>query len=537
MQDLNSPSQSPFSGRILWVVVLTFSMMFLWNKYLEKKYPSLQAQTKNIESQPQPTSAAAPAAPKTVNENTAAASSVDQKNSNLSKEEKLSVYETENVKFNISSKGMSLKGVQLKKYKTLEGELIPLGQSDAVGLFEMRYANQTEPLDFEVSKVSDNNFVGVANVGETTIKRELLINKENNSIVSSITITKPTQELLSGIKILIPEKTTAKQSSSIFFPSYEHQDFLVNQNGKIESTNFSGSKEDINKIYPVSNLISIGSQYFATALLDKSDILPEAHISSKHADKTAIAEVVYKPTNISENIKFSQILFFGPKSMDTLKSVDAEMTHIIDFGIWGFIARPLVYVMKSAHNMVLNWGLAIIILTLLVRLVVLPFNLMSAKSMKAMQKIQPMMNSLKEKYKDDPVKMNQEVMALMKQHKANPLGGCLPMLLQIPVFFALYRVIGSSVDLYQSPFFGWITDLSQHDKFYVLPVLMGITMFVQQKMTPSTMDPSQAKILAFMPLIFTVFMLQLPSGLTLYMFVSALFGITQQWFMLRQKNA
>ncbi|HND86202.1 MAG TPA: membrane protein insertase YidC, partial [Pseudobdellovibrionaceae bacterium] len=115
----------------------------------------------------------------------------------------------------------------------------------------------------------------------------------------------------------------------------------------------------------------------------------------------------------------------------------------------------------------------------------------------------------------------------------NPLGGCIPALLQIPIFFALYRVIGSSVELYQSPFFGWITDLSAHDRFYVFPVLMGIAMFLQQKMTPTTMDPAQAKIFAFMPLIFTVFMLQLPSGLTVYMLVSAVFGIIQQYIMLR----
>ena len=125
----------------------------------------------------------------------------------------------------------------------------------------------------------------------------------------------------------------------------------------------------------------------------------------------------------------------------------------------------------------------------------------------------------------------------MKVNKANPFGGCLPMLLQIPIFFALYRVIGSSIELYQSPFFLWITDLSAHDKFYVLPVLMGATMFFQQKLTPSNMDPAQAKILMWMPVVMSVFMLNLPSGLTLYMFVSGLFGITQQYFILKSKPA
>jgi YidC/Oxa1 family membrane protein insertase len=199
------------------------------------------------------------------------------------------------------------------------------------------------------------------------------------------------------------------------------------------------------------------------------------------------------------------------------------------------ISKPLVYIMKAFHSMVDNWGLAIIFLTLLVRLCVLPFNLMSMRSMKAMQKIQPKLTALREKYKEDPMTLNRETMSLMKENGANPLGGCLPMLIQIPIFFALYRVIGSSIELYQSPFFGWITDLSSHDIYYVLPVLMGITMFVQQKLTPSTMDPTQAKIMMFLPLVFSLFMLQLPSGLTLYMFVSTLFGAVQQMIIMRDK--
>jgi YidC/Oxa1 family membrane protein insertase len=213
------------------------------------------------------------------------------------------------------------------------------------------------------------------------------------------------------------------------------------------------------------------------------------------------------------------------------------MAHILDFGFFGMIARPLLYVMKAFHLWVGNWGFAIIMLTLLVRLCVLPFNIMSAKSMKAMQKVQPIIQGLREKYKDDAMRLNTEMMAVMKQNGANPMGGCLPMLIQIPVFFALYRVIGSSIELYNSPFIFWINDLSAHDKFYVLPVLMAVFMFIQQKITPSTMDPTQAKIMAFLPLVFSVFMLQLPSGLTLYMVVSTLFGIIQQYLIMRDTKA
>ncbi|HPI41018.1 MAG TPA: membrane protein insertase YidC, partial [Pseudobdellovibrionaceae bacterium] len=196
----------------------------------------------------------------------------------------------------------------------------------------------------------------------------------------------------------------------------------------------------------------------------------------------------------------------------------------------------LLYLMKFFQTLVGNWGFAIILLTLTVRVIVLPFNIMSIRSSKAMQKVQPLLTSIREKYKDDPLTLNKEMMSVMKQNGANPIGGCLPALLQIPIFLALYRVIGSSVELYQSPFVAWIGDLSSHDPFYVLPVLMGLTMFVQQKITPTPMDPVQAKVLAFLPIIMSLFMLQLPSGLTLYMFVSALFGIIQQYILMRDKN-
>jgi YidC/Oxa1 family membrane protein insertase len=153
-----------------------------------------------------------------------------------------------------------------------------------------------------------------------------------------------------------------------------------------------------------------------------------------------------------------------------------------------------------------------------------------------LKRVQPLIQSLREKHKDDPMRLNTEMMAVMKQNGANPIGGCLPMVLQIPVFFALYRVIGSSIELYSSPFILWITDLSAHDRFYVLPVSMAVLMFIQQKITPSTMDPTQAKIMAFLPLVFSLFMLQLPSGLCLYMVVSTLFGITQQYLIMRDKS-
>ena len=233
--------------------------------------------------------------------------------------------------------------------------------------------------------------------------------------------------------------------------------------------------------------------------------------------------------------------FAGPKSFNTLQTIDEDLTQVIDYGMFSFIAKPILWLLKFLQTFIGNWGLAIIVLTIIVRLIVMPFNVYSYKSMKVMQKLQPEMNRIRERYKDksaeEKLQMNAEIMGLMKTHKANPLGGCLPMLLQLPVFIALYAVLGQSIELYQAPFGLWIHDLSLRDPFFVLPVLMGITMFVQQKITPSTMDPAQAKIMMWMPVIFAFFMISLPSGLTLYIFVSTLFGIIQQFIFMRDRNA
>ena len=153
--------------------------------------------------------------------------------------------------------------------------------------------------------------------------------------------------------------------------------------------------------------------------------------------------------------------------------------------------------------------------------------------MKVMQKIQPELKQLRETHKSDPKKMNQEVMSLMKKHKANPLGGCLPMFIQLPVFFALYRVLGESIELYQSPFIGWIYDLSLKDPYFVFPILGGLVLFAQQTITPMNLPKEQARLIKAMPLVFTIFMLNLPSGLSLYIFISGLFGLVQQLFFVR----
>ncbi|MFV3407755.1 membrane protein insertase YidC [Bdellovibrio bacteriovorus] len=529
-QKNNNPSF--FDPKTLIAVAAVAIVYYGWNTYLGKKYPDYNKPKTQTEQTQKPATAA------TTSETPAAtANTVDTKSEIVEAPVTAKEFHFENdkVSFVMTSFGMGLKGYTINNYQDKEKNNIKLGVSNTDGLFEMRWAGDSKPLAFDVAEQAPGHYVGTAHVGETVIKREMKFNADTSSFTNTISVSNPTEDFKKGFSLLIPESIHTQASTSFLFPSYEHQDFFVTHNGgKHDTVNFSGAKEDVVKDFPSTSLVSVSSQYFAAAILDKSEIMPEVKLNAQINAKTAMAELVYKPASVKSEMTFSEVFYAGPKSIDALKAVDPEMASLIDFGFFGFIARPLLYVMKAAHSVVGNWGFAIIILTLLVRLCVLPFNIMSFKSMKAMQKVQPIIQGLREKYKEDPMRLNQEMMAVMKQNGANPLGGCLPMLLQIPVFFALYRVIGSSIELYNSPFILWITDLSSHDKFYVLPVSMAIFMYIQQKITPSTMDPTQAKIMAFLPVVFSLFMLQLPAGLTLYMVVSTLFGIIQQWLIMRE---
>lgn len=230
-------------------------------------------------------------------------------------------------------------------------------------------------------------------------------------------------------------------------------------------------------------------------------------------------------------------LVFTKKNYDELIALGDNLHLAVDFGWFAILAVPTLRALQFVYKFIPNYGIAIILVTILIRLITFPLQYKSFKSMKKMQVIQPELAKIKEKYKDEPAKMQKETMDLFKKAGANPLSGCLPLLLQMPFFFAIYRVLYSSVELVGAPFFGWIHDLSIHDPFYVLPVLMAAAMFAQQKLTPTTtMDPTQAKIMLFMPVIFAFIMKSLPAGLVLYILVSTTVGILQQMIVYKMAD-
>ncbi|MBD7976634.1 membrane protein insertase YidC [Serpens gallinarum] len=230
-------------------------------------------------------------------------------------------------------------------------------------------------------------------------------------------------------------------------------------------------------------------------------------------------------------------LYAGPKSQDKLAELAPGLELTVDYGFLWFLAQPIFWLLEQIHELLGNWGWSIIVLTIIIKLIFFPLSAASYRSMARMRAVSPKMQALKEQHGDDRQKLSQAMMELYKKEKINPLGGCLPILVQMPVFLALYWVLLESVEMRQAPWMFWITDLSIKDPFFILPIIMGATMFVQQMLNPTPPDPMQARVMKLMPIVFTFFFLWFPAGLVLYWVVNNLLSIAQQWYITRQIEA
>jgi membrane protein insertase, YidC/Oxa1 family, N-terminal domain len=229
----------------------------------------------------------------------------------------------------------------------------------------------------------------------------------------------------------------------------------------------------------------------------------------------------------------ASILYVGPKDQDALEALTPGLELVVDYGWLWFIAQPLFWCLQFIHSYVGNWGVAIILVTVLVKGAFFQLSAAAYRSMAKMRKFTPEISRLRELYGDDKQRMSKEMMDLYKKEKINPLGGCLPIIVQMPVFIALYWVLLESVELRQAPFVLWIQDLSAKDPFFVLPLLMGVSMYIQTSLNPTPPDPMQAKIMKWMPVAFTFFFLWFPAGLVLYWVCNNVLSIAQQWVITR----
>jgi len=242
-------------------------------------------------------------------------------------------------------------------------------------------------------------------------------------------------------------------------------------------------------------------------------------------------EIVDAPVLLGSNqaYKRKMRLFIGPKVKSEMEKFDFHLPQAMDLGWFEFLSHPLLSVLRWLQQYVINWGVAIILLTIIVRVAMFPLAFTGMRSMRKMSQLNPKIKSIREKYKNNKERMNKEIMQFYRQHKINPMGGCLPMALQIPIFIALYQALMPAIELRHSPFILWLEDLSSADFTLILPIMMGVSMFAQQTLTPTpAMDPTQQKIMKWMPVMMVLFFLNMPSGLVLYWVVSNLLTIGQQ---------
>lgn len=520
---MSQEKETFFDKSTLMAIFLLVLCWIGWDSYMKKKYPR---QTKPI---------AAPQEkviePKTLKK--------AEKNTLQIKpkfEETEYIFSGEKMEIIFSSWGLGFKKIQLKSFTDRKGRPVVFSSPGQESLSATGILGAGGPIPFRVRQ-ERNRFIGHYISQDLEITKTVEVDEANFIFRVHTDISKrPAQ--FSGLRLFfyhpVPKSIPEPWYSKMLFVAGRDISggFIFSEKGgqQIMEQELKGTQNHTNL-----SVLGLGSKYFGQAFINKSSLLPSGTLQREEGGLQGFVD--YKPLTQGP-MSLTYQVFYGPKSLEYLSKQDVRLGKWINFGFFEWLARPLLRFLRVFHKVTGNWGVAIILLTFLVRLLLLPLNIRSYKSMKIMQRIQPQLQALREKHKKDPQQLNREMMALMKTHKANPLGGCLPlMLVQLPVFIALYRVLGESIELYQAPFVFWIRDLSLYDPLYILPVLSGLTLFVQQKITPMNVPPAQARLLTFMPLVFSVFMLKFPSGLTLYIFVSGLFGLIQQFFFVKVGGA
>ncbi len=478
-------------------------------------------------------------------------------------QEKLISIETDLYSIKFTNKGARVRSWELKNYQDDEGRPLELVSRKMVWKGQL-------PLSIFVpndEKVSNkiNSALFVAN------KRGLKINKQNRKEIlifrysdgRGLNVTKSFNFFFDSYLIDIKVRTSSEELSNYGFillgPDIGNQPYakkrsffsapqamiqsIISINGKMDRVKSlkreEGQETVISKIFQGSiKVIGVEDNYFTafflpTEALDQGIVVQRTIEIGKNEDEAIYRDALQ--SGLPLNVKGKNVnIFVGPKDYKLLSEISPELEGVVNFGVFSFIAKPLLFVLQAINKYVKNYGFSIIILTILIKMIFHPLTRKSYKSMKKMQSLQPKLNAIRDKYKKakkDPVlrqKMNQEIMELYRKEGVSPMGGCLPMLLQLPVLFAIYKILYVSIELRHAPFIWWITDLAKKDPYYITPIIMGITMLIQQRSTPTTGDPTQTKMLKLMPIFFTFLFLNFPSGLVLYWLVNNLITIGEQ---------
>lgn len=326
-----------------------------------------------------------------------------------------------------------------------------------------------------------------------------------------------------------------EDKSSIFHVgSYTGASFSNPGKHRYQKVSFSDMNKGNLGVDAKGGWIAMQQHYFLSAWIPNATSDNKFYTLAVNGDYTIGAVSQPISVNPEQETVVGSKLYTGPEITSVLKSISPSLDLTVDYGILWFVSSLLFSLMKAIYNFVGNWGWSIVIVTVLIKLAFYRLSATSYKSMAGMRKLQPKLQALRERYGDDKAKISQATMELYRQEKVNPLGGCLPILIQIPVFIALYWVLLESVELRQAPFIFWIKDLASPDPYHILPLIMGATMLIQQKLNPAPPDPMQAKVMMFLPILFTGLFWNFPSGLVLYWIVNNTLSILQQWYITRK---
>lgn len=408
-----------------------------------------------------------------------------------------------------------------EKYKDENAAQIKLFEANQLRPLEVRFADVN--LNAEAFKVSA--IASLSNVDATTSTQELTLTQT----LSDTVLTKKFTFYPDGHYDLTVNTTNDKQffitngfRPNVLADMYAVHGFITKLNDSTLKTIEDGNSSK-NENFVGTKFVSNFDRYYTSLIYNFEKSLSVTVMPDEQSNPQAFIHG-------GSNITFSG--FMGPKNHRDLEALNPELIDVIDYGWFTFIAKPMFLLLQFIQGYVGNWGWTIVILTILIKLVLYPLSYKGMVSMQKLKDLAPKMKEIQAKYKDDKQKQSMHMMELYKKHGANPMGGCLPLILQIPVFFAIYRVLLNAIELKGAPWMFWVHDLAEMDPYFVLPVLMGVTMFLQQKITPNTMqDEMQKKIFQFLPVIFTFFFLWFPAGLTLYWFINNLFTIGQQYFI------
>ena len=413
-----------------------------------------------------------------------------------------------------------------KKYRDDNGNPIDLINKKLIKPLEIRFKKSTlNDLAFQTPYSSS-----VKELDATKDKAQIILTQKLNNIeVKKVLTFYPEGNY--EVKIIVP-KDVSYFITPGFRPTVDKTRYLVvrgallRDNQGVITTIEDKKAKEIKNFNNVTIAAAIDRYY--TSLLYKKSATFSATVGPLGLPNHQNDPIIFIPLQGESQFQ----AYIGPKEWELFSKLDPKLTDVIEFGWFTFLAKPFFRTMLAIYHFVGNWGWAIVLFTILVKLILFPLSYKGLMSMQKLKDLAPKLQEIREKYAKDPAKMNQQMMLLYKKHGANPMGGCLPMLLQIPIFFALYRVLLNADELQGAPWILWIQDLSRPDSFYVLPILMTATMYIQQYLTPNTMtDPVQKRIFQFFPLIMGLFFINFPSGLVLYWLVNNILSILQQVYV------